>query len=72
MDENEVIVKANSETYSFLYDHCFYSCDNIHPQYASQEQVYHTMAAPLLDRAFEGYNVCLLTYGQTGSGKTYW
>ena len=26
---------------------------------------------PLIDNAFEGYNVCMFAYGQTGSGKSY-
>ena len=26
---------------------------------------------PLIDNAFQGYNVCMFAYGQTGSGKSY-
>lgn len=29
------------------------------------------MVLPLVQNAFEGYNVCLFAYGQTGSGKSY-
>ena len=25
----------------------------------------------MLDHAFDGYNVCILSYGQTGAGKSY-
>ncbi|XP_031234518.1 kinesin-like protein KIF14 [Mastomys coucha] len=57
--------------YSFIYDVSFWSFDECHPGYASQTTVYETLAAPLLERAFEGYNTCLFAYGQTGSGKSY-
>nr|AAI58133.1 Kif14 protein [Mus musculus] len=59
------------QVYSFIYDVSFWSFDECHPGYASQTTVYETLAAPLLDRAFEGYNTCLFAYGQTGSGKSY-
>ncbi|XP_052055961.1 kinesin-like protein KIF14 [Apodemus sylvaticus] len=59
------------QMYSFIYDVLFWSFDDCHPGYASQTTVYETLAAPLLDRAFEGYNTCLFAYGQTGSGKSY-
>ncbi|GAB1285487.1 Kinesin-like protein KIF14 [Apodemus speciosus] len=59
------------QIYSFIYDVSFWSFDECHPGYASQTTVYETLAAPLLDRAFEGYNTCLFAYGQTGSGKSY-
>lgn len=55
----------------FTYDHCFWSADKLHVQYADQQHVYETIAQPLLDKAFEGYNTCLFAYGQTGSGKSY-
>ncbi|KAK7810773.1 hypothetical protein U0070_009478 [Myodes glareolus] len=59
------------QIYSFVYDVSFWSFDEAHPGYASQTTVYETLAAPLLQRAFEGYNTCLFAYGQTGSGKSY-
>ncbi|CAO2637067.1 Kinesin-like protein KIF14, partial [Lemmus lemmus] len=59
------------QVYSFVYDVSFWSFDECHPGYASQTTVYETLAAPLLQRAFEGYNTCLFAYGQTGSGKSY-
>ena len=39
--------------------------------YANQENVFRNMVLPLVQNAFEGYNVCLFAYGQTGSGKSY-
>ncbi|XP_052593042.1 kinesin-like protein KIF14 isoform X2 [Peromyscus californicus insignis] len=59
------------QTYTFVYDVSFWSFDDSHAGYASQTTVYETLAAPLLQRAFEGYNTCLFAYGQTGSGKSY-
>ncbi|ERE74316.1 kinesin-like protein KIF14-like protein [Cricetulus griseus] len=59
------------QIYSFIYDVLFWSFDDCHPGYASQTTVYESLAAPLLQRAFEGYNTCLFAYGQTGSGKSY-
>ena len=48
----------------FTYDHVF-------PNTSSQEDVYSSAVRPLVDSAFEGYNVTIIAYGQTGSGKTY-
>nr|XP_009668079.1 PREDICTED: kinesin-like protein KIF14 [Struthio camelus australis] len=82
-DENAfpVISMSGSETavqnpdtnqvYSFTYDFSFWSFDKCHPNFANQAVIYKTLAAPLLERAFEGYNTCLFAYGQTGSGKSY-
>jgi len=39
--------------------------------YADQDKVFNDFGIPLLDNAFEGYNVCMFAYGQTGSGKSY-
>ncbi|KAK3851338.1 hypothetical protein Pcinc_042000 [Petrolisthes cinctipes] len=61
----------NGTVHTFAYDHCFWSCDETHPRYASQEDVYTHLAHPLLEKAYEGYNTCLFAYGQTSSGKSY-
>jgi kinesin family protein 15 len=37
----------------------------------TQEQVYATVAQPLVHRWLEGWDVDLISYGQTGSGKTF-
>ncbi|XP_045392048.1 kinesin-like protein KIF14 [Lemur catta] len=73
MDEEEITVKHPDmkQVYNFIYDVSFWSFDECHPHYASQTTVYEMLAAPLLERAFEGYNTCLFAYGQTGSGKSY-
>lgn len=55
-----------------MYDHCFISySDPSMPGHASQEIIFNNMVLPLVQNAFEGYNVCLFAYGQTGSGKSY-
>nr|XP_019606358.1 PREDICTED: kinesin-like protein KIF14 [Rhinolophus sinicus] len=73
MDGEEIIVRHPDmkHVYSFVYDVLFWSFDECHPHHASQSRVYETLAAPLLARAFDGYNTCLFAYGQTGSGKSY-
>ncbi|NWZ38491.1 KIF14 protein, partial [Brachypodius atriceps] len=70
---SETIVQnpSTNQIYSFSYDFSFWSFDKGHPNFASQEMIYKTLALPLLERAFEGYNACLFAYGQTGSGKSY-
>lgn len=72
VDGSKIKVMSESGTaYIFTYDHCFWSCDPEHPQFASQDVVFNTLVQPLIDMAFLGYNACLFAYGQTGSGKSY-
>ncbi|NWR49707.1 KIF14 protein, partial [Regulus satrapa] len=73
MSGSETIVQnpSTNQAYSFSYDFSFWSFDKDHPNFASQTTIYKTLALPLLERAFEGYNACLFAYGQTGSGKSY-
>ncbi|NXR47398.1 KIF14 protein, partial [Hippolais icterina] len=73
MTDSETIVQnlSTNQVYSFSYDFSFWSFDKSHPNFASQAMIYKTLALPLLERAFEGYNACLFAYGQTGSGKSY-
>ncbi|NXC42500.1 KIF14 protein, partial [Penelope pileata] len=73
MSGSETAVRnpSTNQLYNFCYDFSFWSFDKCHPNFASQEMIYKTLALPLLERAFEGYNTCLFAYGQTGSGKSY-
>uniref|UniRef100_A0A8C8R9V6 Kinesin-like protein KIF14 n=1 Tax=Pelusios castaneus TaxID=367368 RepID=A0A8C8R9V6_9SAUR len=73
MSGPETVVQhpETKQTFNFFYDFSFWSFDNCHPNFASQETVYKALVVPLLKRAFEGYNTCLFAYGQTGSGKSY-
>ncbi|KAL5483721.1 hypothetical protein EMCRGX_G020128 [Ephydatia muelleri] len=69
---NEVVITSKDKedtVHRFGYDHCFSwsPCS----KWEEQEDVYRSLAKPLLDRSFEGYNTCLFAYGQTGSGKSY-
>lgn len=56
---------------SFTFDQCFWSFNENHLHYASQETVFNSLGADILDNAFQGYNACILAYGQTGSGKSF-
>lgn len=38
---------------------------------SSQIDVYRTIAAPVVEKAFSGYNGTIFAYGQSGTGKTY-
>ncbi|XP_076007312.1 kinesin-like protein KIF14 isoform X2 [Genypterus blacodes] len=73
MSGQETLVQhpVSKQSYSFTYDFSFCSVDELEPAFASQQTVYQTLAEPLLERAFEGFNTCLFAYGQTGSGKSY-
>ncbi|KAJ6658426.1 hypothetical protein lerEdw1_020130 [Lerista edwardsae] len=72
MTGQETIVQhpETKQSYSFIFDFSFWSFEKCR-SFASQEMVYQSLAVPLLERAFEGYNTCLFAYGQTGSGKSY-
>lgn len=56
-------VKAES-AYTFKFDAVF------GPD-ATQEQLFESIARPLVREVVAGYNCTILAYGQTGSGKTY-
>ena len=62
-DPNEPCVQfANQRSYT--YDYVF-GTDS------SQEDIFSSCVAPLIDASFDGYNATVFAYGQTGSGKTY-
>lgn len=73
MNGSETAVRnpSTNQVYNFSYDFSFWSFDKCHPNFASQAMIYQTLAVPLIERAFEGYNACLFAYGQTGTGKSY-
>ena len=75
MNGNTVrIVNSDNDNYNrteFGFDVCLNSSDKELFEFADQDQVYHRMGLPLLEKALEGYNVCLFAYGQTGSGKSF-
>lgn len=49
--------------HDFAFDHVF------HPN-SSQRDIFENVT-PMIQSAFDGYNVCIFAYGQTGSGKTF-
>lgn len=61
-DAGSILVDDGKRGRNYSFDHVF--C-------GSQEEVYRSIGAPMLDEAYKGFNVCLFAYGQTGSGKTY-
>jgi len=44
---------------------------NTVPPEVTQAEIYEIIAAPLVKRFMEGYDVDMICYGQTGSGKTF-
>ena len=54
--------KGNSKTFQF---------DYVFPMDASQREIYDTVAFPIVDSIFQGYNGTVFAYGQTGCGKTF-
>ncbi|KAM6429390.1 centromere-associated protein E [Rhynochetos jubatus] len=48
----------------FSYDHVFHSGD-------SSQQLFDSVAVPIIQSAVQGYNGTIFAYGQTASGKTY-
>ncbi|XP_058063825.1 kinesin-like protein KIF19 [Anopheles bellator] len=48
-----------------------YHYDNVFGSAATQEQVYATTVAPLVQDVLNGYNAAVFAYGATGSGKTH-
>eukprot|EP01084_Bolivina_argentea_P259595 438067_1 len=38
---------------------------------SKQNEIFSTMATPIIDNTLNGYNGTIFAYGQTGSGKTY-
>lgn len=44
---------------------------HVFSQEASQKEIFHIVALPLIENLFQGKNSLLFTYGITGSGKTF-
>ncbi|XP_076441935.1 kinesin-like protein KIF6 [Babylonia areolata] len=57
-------VNNKRETYKFRFDKCF-------DQRTNQDDVFHSVAKPVIDNVLQGYNGTVFAYGQTGSGKTF-
>ena len=64
-DPKSVVVEDHakrSELRQFNFDHVFTD---------GQQEVFDNIGVPMLEEAYQGFNVCLFAYGQTGSGKTH-
>ena len=46
-----------------------FSFDHTYDAHATQAELYRDLGAPLLAKAFDGWNATIFAYGQTGSGK---
>ncbi|QDZ22445.1 kinesin [Chloropicon primus] len=73
---NKVLVRggaggSEASAKEFAFDKVFWSLDEGHPSYATQQDVFEGFGATLVDSALDGYNACIFAYGQTGSGKSY-
>ena len=63
---------ADAGELRFSFDHNFWSFSHEESvPFASQQMVYERLGGPLMDKALEGFNVCLFAYGMTSSGKSY-
>eukprot|EP00966_Prymnesium_polylepis_P322966 7379188-Prymnesium_polylepis.1 len=57
-------VNNQRENYQFAFS-------RVLDQTTNQDQVFETVAQPVVDSVLEGYNGTIFAYGQTGSGKTF-
>ncbi len=64
-DNNTVsIFKKTGNPKTFQFDYVF-------PMDCNQREIYDTVAFPIVDSIFQGYNGTIFAYGQTGCGKTF-
>jgi hypothetical protein len=45
--------------------------DRFFDGFSTQEEIFETVAKPILDSSLQGYAGLIMAYGPTGSGKTY-
>lgn len=48
-----------------------YHFDRVYDSDTSQERLYETAVAPMVDEVLQGFNCTVFAYGQTGTGKTH-
>jgi len=48
-----------------------YHFDRVYDADTSQERLYETAVAPMVDEVLQGFNCTVFAYGQTGTGKTH-
>jgi kinesin family protein 11 len=60
--ESPIVGKPFSKGYMF--DHVFGPAD-------TQQELFETVVAPIVEEVLKGFNCTIFAYGQTGTGKTY-
>lgn len=58
------ITNPQNDDVQYTYDFAF-------PEYCTQEEIYESTSAPIVDGVLQGINGTIFAYGQTGTGKTY-
>lgn len=66
-DQKTVIITPQTESGGPLR----FNFDSVFTPAASQAQVYHTAAKPIVEAVMQGFNGTVFAYGQTSSGKTF-
>ncbi|EFA82358.1 potential kinesin-14 [Heterostelium album PN500] len=62
--QNAIMINAKPDPKLFAFDY-------VADEHTTQEQLFDSVARPLVDSFIGGYNACIFAYGQTGSGKSY-
>ncbi|CAI9714843.1 KIF14 [Octopus vulgaris] len=70
-DKQTTVKTETGHTHNYSFDYSFWSFNKEDSNFADQHLVYESLAAPLLKKALQGYNISLFAYGQTGSGKSF-
>lgn len=55
---------GDETSFGFTFDHIFNEESN-------QDDIFNSVANPLIEDVLEGYNATIFAYGQTASGKTF-
>ena len=63
-DNTRDVINNQRQDYSFAFSRILDAA-------TTQDQVFETIAQPVVDSVLEGYNGTIFAYGQTGSGKTF-
>ncbi|CAK5208366.1 unnamed protein product [Aphanomyces euteiches] len=64
-------ISIASHVKSTAFDKKTFSLDGVLPESCRQEDVFESIAQPLIANVLDGYNGTIFAYGQTGSGKTH-
>ncbi|KAI8582490.1 hypothetical protein K450DRAFT_170870, partial [Umbelopsis ramanniana AG] len=70
MSEADVLKIQNSSVNVVSHQKTF-TFDYVFGPNSTQDEIFVTLASPLIHKFIDGYNVTILAYGQTSSGKTY-